>query len=94
MPGKHLHEIRAGLRAALFVTVRLHLFGHGQHVVEAAEDDLRARATFESRRVTRLFGIGGTRAIIRKVAGQNAVNVDDVPVSMLPALITELQAQK
>jgi hypothetical protein len=56
------------------------------------EEDLRARASFEARRTTRLYGIAGTRAAIKKIAGANVLNVDDVPVAKLPALITALQA--
>jgi hypothetical protein len=56
------------------------------------EEDLRARATFEARRTTRLYGIAGTRATIKRVAGPTVLNVDDVPTEKLPALIEALQA--
>jgi hypothetical protein len=57
------------------------------------EDDLRARVTFEAKRVTRTLGIGGMRAAIRKATGgANILQVDDVPASKLPLLLTELQA--
>jgi hypothetical protein len=63
-----------------------------QHEDDEAEEDLRARAAFEARRTTRLFGIAGTRATIRKVAGPTVLSIDDVPVAKLPALIEALQA--
>lgn len=56
------------------------------------EEDLRGRASFEARRTTRLFGIAGTRATIKQVAGANILTVDDVPVAKLPTLIKALQA--
>ena len=56
------------------------------------EDTLRARAMFESKRVQRAFGVGGMRAVIRKVAGDSILQIDDVPLQHLPQLIDELRA--
>jgi hypothetical protein len=57
-----------------------------------SEDDLRARVTFESRRITRVMGVGAMRAVIRKVTGESILQVDDVPAARLPLLLAELQA--
>lgn len=59
---------------------------------EEEEATLRARAAFEAKRTTRLLGLAATRAVLRKATGQNILQVDDVPVAQLPALIAELQA--
>jgi hypothetical protein len=57
-----------------------------------SEEDLRARAAFEAKRVARTFGIGAVRAVIKKVTQQNILQVDDVSASHLSVLLTELQA--
>jgi hypothetical protein len=56
------------------------------------EDTLRARVDFEAKRTTRQFGIGATRAAIKRIAGDGVLRVDDVPAVQLPLLLTELQA--
>jgi hypothetical protein len=56
------------------------------------EDTLRARVAFEGKRVQRLFGIGGLRSAIKKVTGENILQIDDVPVPNLSALLDEPQA--
>jgi hypothetical protein len=56
------------------------------------EDTLRARIGFEAKRVQRTLGVGALRVAIRKVAGADILQVDDVPVPRLAALLTELQA--
>ncbi len=62
-----------------------------EHDVED-EDTLRARVDFEAKRVTRQFGIGATRAAIKRMAGNGVLRVDEVPAVKLPALLAELQA--
>jgi hypothetical protein len=59
-----------------------------------AEDEgtLRARVDFESKRTTRQFGIGATRAAIKRIAGEGVLRVDEVPAVQLSALLSALQA--
>jgi hypothetical protein len=59
---------------------------------EANDNNLYARAAFEAKRTNRVLGIGATRTAIKKFGGQNAISVDDVPASKLPALIKALEA--
>jgi hypothetical protein len=59
---------------------------------QESEEDLRARVAFEAKRIGRTFGIGAVRAVIKKTTGENILQVDDVPASHLPVLLTELQA--
>ncbi len=56
------------------------------------EDTLRARASFEAKRVQRTLGIGASRAVIKKIAGDGVLQIDDVPAGQLPQLLDELQA--
>jgi hypothetical protein len=56
------------------------------------EDTLRARVDFEAKRTTRQFGIGATRAAIKRIAGDAVLRVDEVPAVLLPTLLAELQA--
>jgi hypothetical protein len=67
---------------------------HDDHDDRADDDEntLRARVTFEGKRVSRTFGVGGMRAAIRKITGENILQIDDVPLQALPALLAELQA--
>jgi hypothetical protein len=62
------------------------------HEDQDDEETLRARVSFEGKRVSRSFGIGAVRASIKKVTGENILQVDDVPASQLLAPLTELRA--
>lgn len=64
---------------------------NGEDIDDDADDALRAQVAFEGKRVTRVLGIGGMRAAIRKVTGENILQVDDVPATQLPALLAALQ---
>jgi hypothetical protein len=57
-----------------------------------SEEDLRARAAFEAKRVARTFGIGAVRAVLKKTTGENVLQVDDVAATHLSTLLSELQA--
>jgi hypothetical protein len=65
---------------------------NGEALDDDDDDALRAQVAFEGKRITRTLGIGGMRAAIRKVTGENILQIDDVPVAQLPALLTALQA--
>jgi hypothetical protein len=56
------------------------------------EGTLRARVAFEAKRTTRQFGIGATRAAIKRIAGDGVLRVDEVPAEQLSALLSALQA--
>jgi hypothetical protein len=64
---------------------------NGEALDDEDTDALRAQVAFEGKRITRTLGIGGMRAAIRKVTGENILQIDDVPAQRLSALLTALQ---
>jgi len=56
------------------------------------EDTLRAQTEFELKRVSRQFGVSAGRAVIKRVAGDDVLRIDDVPPWQMPLLLAKLRA--
>lgn len=98
--GERLENVRlvgveyAGIRSEIVEPVKPNGEAHADQEAADIEDEdaLRARTQFESKRVARTFGIGASRALIKKVAGDGILQIDDVPSWQLLQLLDELRA--